>query len=85
MVIAESDGMTLLNKKHVEEGLDQKSLQVKKDMPKIYGMLSERVDLYCQGYKLAKEMDENCHRDRNFDNEVERQKVIEQETGCQFI
>lgn len=54
-------------------------------MPKKYGMLGKRVDLYCQGYKLATEMDENCHRDRNFDNEVERQKVIEQETGCQFI
>lgn len=62
-----------------------KSSFEEKRYAKNIGMLSERVDLYCQGYKLAKEMDENCHRDRNFDNEVERQKVIEQETGCQFI
>ena len=48
-------------------------------MPKKYGMLGKRVDLYCQGYKLATKMDENCHRDRNFDNEIEIQKVIEQE------
>ena len=50
-----------------------------------YNVLSYRIDSYFLDYKLAIEIDENGHRDRNIDNEMKRQKTIEQELGCKFI
>ena len=50
-----------------------------------YKLLSYRVDLYFHDYKLAIEIDENGHSDKNIGNEIKRQKVIEQELGCKFI
>ena len=50
-----------------------------------YNFLSCRIDLYFQNYKLAIEIDENGHIDRNIDYEINWQKVIEEEVGCKFI
>ena len=36
-------------------------------------------------YKLAVEVDENGHKDKNIDHEIHRQKAIEKELGCEFI
>ena len=48
-------------------------------------MLGYRIDLYFNGYKLAIEIDENGHSNRNIDYEIKRQKAIEQLLGCAFI
>ena len=50
-----------------------------------YYILSYRIDKYFNDYKLAIEIDESGHSDRNFDWEIKRKKVIEQKLGCQFI
>ena len=37
------------------------------------------MDLYFHDYKLAIEINENGHSERNIDYEIKRQKLIEQE------
>ena len=48
-----------------------------------YKVLSYRIDLYFHDYKLAIEIDENAHSDRNID--YERQKAIEQKHGSNLL
>ena len=55
------------------------------DMQTQYSILGYRIDLYFHKHKLAIEVDELGHADRNLGNEIERQKVIEKELGCVFI
>ena len=55
------------------------------DMQTQYSVLSYRIDLYFHKYKLAIEVDELGHADRNLSNEIERQKVLEKELDCVFI
>ena len=50
-----------------------------------YNVLSYRIDLYFHDYKLAKEIDENGHSDKNIYYEIKRQKAIEQELDYKFI
>ena len=50
-----------------------------------YHLLGYRSDLYFHEYKLAIEVDELGHANRNIDNEIERQKVLEKELNCVFI
>ena len=50
-----------------------------------YNVLRYRIDLYFYKHKLAIEIDELGHADRNLSNEIERQKVLEKELGCVFI
>ena len=50
-----------------------------------YSVLGYRIDLYFYDYKIATDIDENSHSDRNIDYEIKRQKAIEQELGCKFI
>ena len=50
-----------------------------------YTVLGYRTDLYFHGYKLAVEVDELEHADRNVNNEIERQRALEREIGCVFI
>ena len=50
-----------------------------------YKVLSCKIDLYFDDNKLAIEIDNNGHSDRNIDYEIERQKAIEQELGWKFI
>ena len=40
-----------------------------------YSVLSYRIDLYFHKYKLAIEVDELGHADRNVNNEIERQRT----------
>ena len=50
-----------------------------------YSVLGYRIDLYFHEYKLAIEVDQLGHADRNIDNEIERQKTLEKELNCVFI
>ena len=50
-----------------------------------YSVLGYRIDLYFYDYKVAIEIDEFGHTDRNFDDENKRQKAIEKELGYKFI
>ena len=44
-----------------------------------YHVLDYNIDLYFHDCKLAIEIDENGHSDRNIDYQIKRQKAIEQE------
>ena len=50
-----------------------------------YSVLGYRFDLYFHEYKLAIEVDELGHTNRNINNEIERQKALEKELNCVFI
>ena len=50
-----------------------------------YSVLGSRVDLHFHDYKLAIEVDEKAHKDRNIDHEIQRQKALEKKLGCKFI
>ena len=47
--------------------------------------LGYRIDLYFHKHKIAIEVDELGCADRNLNNEIERQKVLEKELDCLFI
>ena len=47
--------------------------------------MSYKIDLYSHDYKLAIEIDEDGHSNRNVDYKLNRQRAIEQELGCKFI
>ena len=55
------------------------------DMQTQYSFLGYRIDLYFHKHKLAIEVDELGHADRNLSNEIERQKTLEKELDCVFI
>ena len=55
------------------------------DMQTQYSVLSYRIDLYFHKYRIAIEVDELGHTDRNRSNEIERQKALEEELNCVFI
>ena len=48
-------------------------------------VLGCRIDLYFHKYKLAIEVDELGHADRNIDNEIDRQRALEREISCVLI
>ena len=50
-----------------------------------YNVLGCNIDLYFHDYKLAIEIDEKGHKDRNINHEIERQKALEKELNCKFI
>ena len=50
-----------------------------------YTVLNYRIDLYFHKYKLAIEVDELGHNNRNIDYEIQRQKALERELDCVFI
>ena len=52
---------------------------------KQYSVKSYRIDMYMPKYRIAIECDENGHRDRNIEYEIQRQKDIEHLLNCQFI
>ena len=55
------------------------------DMQTKYSVVGYRTDLYFHKHKLAIEIDELGHADRNLSNELERQKALEKEVDCIFI
>ena len=48
-------------------------------------VLSYRIDAYFPKYKLATEVDEQEHKDRDIAEEIQRQKALEKELDCEFI
>ena len=50
-----------------------------------YSVLGYRIDLYFHDYKLAVEVDEKGHKDRNIDHDIKIQKALEKELSCEFI
>ena len=50
-----------------------------------YTVFGYRIDLYFHKYKLAIEVDELGHNDRNIDYEIQRQQALERELNCAFI
>ena len=50
-----------------------------------YTVLGYRIDLYFHKYKLAIEVDELGHNDRNIDYEIKRQQALERELNCVLI
>ena len=55
------------------------------DMQSQYSVLGYRIDFYFHKYKLAIEVDELGHNDRNIDYEIQRQKALERELNFVFI
>ena len=55
------------------------------DMQTQYSALGYRIDLYFHKHKLAMDVDELEHADKNLGNEFERQKALEKELDCVFI
>ena len=50
-----------------------------------YQVLNYRIGLYFHDYKLAIEVDEGGHKDRNEDYERQREDLIKTELNCVFI
>ena len=50
-----------------------------------YTVLGYRIDLYFHKYKLAIEVDESGHNDKNINYEIKRQQTLERELNCVFI
>ena len=48
-------------------------------------VLGYRIDAYFLKHKLAIEVDETRHNDRDLEYEIERQKTLEKELDCKFI
>ena len=57
----------------------------RQDMQTQYTVTGYRIDLYFHKHKLAIEVDELGHADRNLNNETERQKALEREIDWVFI
>ena len=55
------------------------------DIQTQYTVIGYKIDLYFHKHKLAIEVDELGHVDRNPKNEIERQKALEKELNCVFI
>ena len=50
-----------------------------------YFVLGYKIDAYFLKHKLAIEVDERGHNDRDLESEIERQKSLEKELDCKFI
>ena len=50
-----------------------------------YTALNDRIDLCFHKYKLAIEVDELGHNDKNIDYEIQRQQALVRELSCEFI
>ena len=50
-----------------------------------FSVLDYKINLYFYDYKLATEMDEKGHKDRNTNDEIQRQKALEKGFNCKFI
>ena len=50
-----------------------------------YCVLGYRIDLYFHDYKLAIEVDEKGHNNRNIDHKLQRQKTLEKKLSYKFV
>ena len=65
--------------KSVMDALEEENMQTQ------YSVLGYRIDLYFHKYKIATEVDEKGHKDRNINHKIERQKPLERKLDCKFI
>ena len=65
--------------KSIKDAFERENIQTQ------YHVLGYRIDVYFHEYKLAVEVDELGHADRNINNEIERQKALEKEVNFVFI
>ena len=68
---------TMINS--IKDAFEGESIQTQ------YSVLGYKIDLYVHEYKLAIEVDELRHADRNINNEIKRQKALENKLSCVFI
>ena len=50
-----------------------------------YSVLAYRIDPCFHDYKLATEVDEKGHKDRNIDHEIQRQKTLEEVSRIKVV
>ena len=50
-----------------------------------YSVLGYKIDLYFHDYKLAIEVDEKGHKNRNIVHEIKRKQALEKELSGEFI
>ena len=55
------------------------------DIKTQYTVIGYKIHLYFHNHKLATEVDELGHVDKNRNNEIEEQKALEKELNCVFI
>ena len=72
-----SKGQSVLNS--IMEVFEGENMQTQ------YNSLGYKIHLYFYRYRLAVEIGEKGHKDRNIIHEIERQKVLEKKLGCIFI
>ena len=65
--------------KSVMDAFEEKNMQTQ------YNVFRYIIDLYFHYYKLAIEVDEKAHKDRNINHEIKRQKTLEKDLNCEFI
>ena len=63
----------------IKEGFEGEHMQTQ------YTVIGYRIDLYFHEYKLAIEVDELGHNDRNIDYKIQRQRALEKQLGSVFI
>ena len=70
---------------------EQTVLQATKDAFEGEGFKSQRsgpgnrIDLYFQKFKIAVEVDENGHSDRDNNYQTQREEIVKKKLGCVFI
>ena len=63
----------------IKDAFEEENMQTQ------YTVLHYRIGPYFHEYKLAIEVDELGHNDRNINDEIERQRALERELSCVFI
>ena len=48
-------------------------------------VLGSYIDAYFLEHKLAIEIEEKGHKDKNIEQEIQRQQTLQKELGCKFI
>ena len=74
--------MEVIEKTTLESLRDPFEGENKQAYHKVFGY---EINFYFHEYKLAVEIDEKDHQDRDISREIERQKALEKELGCKFI
>ena len=70
-----------------EQSVLNKLLEIflREEMYQQYTVLGYKIDLYFVKYKLAVEIDEYSHKERDSGEEIARENAIKQKLGCKFI
>ena len=58
---------------------------LREEMYQQYSVLNYKIDLYFVKYKLAVEIDEHGHKERDRKKKLSRENAIKQKLGCKFI